>query len=337
MTFDINDVAAVVQVATDRYRGSVKNYSTDEADKLINEALVAANNGKNYIDVRDIRDGKCGALFTIMEQIIKKTVVQGLQGDEYFQSLVETKVVNQGDKPEFVVEDANWFTVSKMADGTQSLRRQRLTGVSKQTVPTFWNGIKIYDEMNRVLAGQANLAEIIRDVSNSFRKSILDEVYSVWANVTTAQLGGAVYDVTGAYSEESLVTIIDHVEAKSGQKATIYGTRSAIRKLTTGVVADAAKDDLYNMGYYGKFNGTPIALTPQRHAVGTDSFILPNDKVHVLAANGKPIKLVVEGNPLIATGSVLGNADLSQEYLYGQKYGIGFILSNGAIGRYTIS
>ena len=51
----------------------------------------------------------------------------------------------------------------------------------------------------------------------------------------------------------------------------------------------------------------------------------------------EPIKLVIEGNPLIVSSAAIQNQDLTQEYLYGQQFGIGFILSDGAIGRYTIS
>lgn len=59
-------------------------FSNDQADALITQALVAANNGKTFIDVRDIRDGKCGQLFTLLETVLKKIVVEGIQGDEYF-------------------------------------------------------------------------------------------------------------------------------------------------------------------------------------------------------------------------------------------------------------
>ncbi len=91
------------------------------------------------------------------------------------------------------------------------------------------------------------------------------------------------------------------------------------------------------MGYYGKFNGTPMMRQPQRHNVGADTFLIADDVVTVLAGPTKPIKLVIEGNPLIVSSAAIQNQDLTQEYLYGQQFGIGFILSDGAIGRYTIS
>ena len=337
MTLDFTDIAAVSQVMVDRCLGRVQAFSNDQADALITQALVAANNGKTFIDVRDIRDGKCGQLFTLLETVLKKIVVEGIQGDEYFNTLVETRVVAQGDKPEFDVVNADWFHVTKMAAGTQSLRRQKVTGSSKQTIPTYWYGVKIFEEMTKVLAGQANIADAMRTVAKSFKQEMLAGVYTMFAGATTAQLGGATYNQAGSYDEATLITLIDHVEAKTGNKATIIGTRAALRKISSGVTADSAKEDMYNMGYYGKFNGTPMMRQPQRHNVGADTFLIADDVVTVLAGPTKPIKLVIEGNPLIVSSAAIQNQDLTQEYLYGQQFGIGFILSDGAIGRYTIS
>ena len=46
-----------------------------------------------------------------------------------------------------------------------------------------------------------------------------------------------------------------------------------------------------------------------------------------------------EGNPIVLMGNPLDNADLTQEYLYGEKYGLGIVLAGGnaGIGLYKIS
>lgn len=50
----------------------------------------------------------------------------------------------------------------------------------------------------------------------------------------------------------------------------------------------------------------------------------------------KPIKCVYEGNPIVLMGDPMTNGDLTQEYLYGEKYGMGIVLAGGnaGIGRY---
>ena len=52
-----------------------------------------------------------------------------------------------------------------------------------------------------------------------------------------------------------------------------------------------------------------------------------------------PIKCVYEGDPIVVMGDPLSNGDLTQEYLYGEKYGMGIVLAGGnaGIGRYEIA
>ena len=56
----------------------------------------------------------------------------------------------------------------------------------------------------------------------------------------------------------------------------------------------------------------------------------------IIAGDDKPIKVVYEGNPIVLMGDPMTNADFTQEYLYGEKYGMGIVLAGGnaGIGRY---
>ena len=125
----------VVRLAVDTYKGKpAGQYSLDEANSVVYNAIVAANNGKNYLDKRDVRDGKCGELFAIIEETIVKTVIDGLQGNEFFMNMVEYKNLALGDTNEFFVPDDSLFYVDEVARGTQGLRRQRLNGGSSFSV-----------------------------------------------------------------------------------------------------------------------------------------------------------------------------------------------------------
>ena len=116
----------IVKLAIDSFRGRVEKYSTEQAQEVLRQALIEANNGKTSLNYKDIRDGKCNGLFTLIEEILSKTVVEGLQGDEVFNTLVEFRNVAEGDQNVFVVEDSNLFVVADAADGTQGIRRPRI-------------------------------------------------------------------------------------------------------------------------------------------------------------------------------------------------------------------
>ena len=183
----------IVKLAIDAYNGRVEKYSVDQSQDVLRKALVEKNNGKNYLDYKDIRDGKCQGLFTLIEEILSKTVVEGLQGDEYFNALAEMRNVAEGDSPVFIVEDNSVFVVSEAADGTQGIRRQRLGGSTETTIPTTLKTVRIYEEMNRVLSGRVDFNHFINKVAESFKQKLLNDMYTLWANATADQLGGTTY------------------------------------------------------------------------------------------------------------------------------------------------
>lgn len=335
------DMNEIVRVAVDAYHGTTTKYSVGESMDTLRQALVAANNGSTTLNYKDIRDGKCNGLFTLVEEILTRTIVEGFQGDEYFNSLVDFRNIALGDKNIFKVEDCDLFVVSDAADGTQGIRRQRLGGVSETSVPTSFKVVRIYEELNRVLSGQVDFNHFIDKVAESFRKKLLDDVYALWSTATADNFGGATYyPAAGAYDEDALLDLIAHVEAAAGGKpATIIGTKKALRNLKESIQSDGAKDEMHNMGYCGKFYGTPVVATPQRHKVNSTEFIFPDNVITVVAGDDKPIKVVYEGQSTVLLGDPTKNADFTQEYLYGEKYGMGIVLAGGnaGIGRYEIA
>lgn len=335
------DMKDIVKVAVDAYHGNVEQYSVGQSMELLHKALVEANGGSTVLNYRNIRDGKCSGLFTLIEEILSRTIVEGLQGDEYFNALVDFRNVAEGDKNIFVVEDSNLFVVAEAADGTQGIRRQRLGGTSEVSIPTSLKVVKIYDEMNRVLSGRVDFNTFINKVAESFRQQLLNDIYTLWSGATATDFGGTTYFPTaGSYDEDELLDLIAHVEAAAnGRTATIIGTKKAVRNLAPSIQGNDSESDLYNLGYYGKFYGTPVMVTPQRHKIGSTEFTLADDVLTIIAGDDKPIKCVYEGNPIVLMGDPMTTGDLTQEYLYGEKYGMGIVLAGGnaGIGRYEIA
>lgn len=331
----------IVKLAVDAYKGNVEKYSVRQSQDALRQALVEANNGKTTLNYKDIRDGKCNGLFTLIEEILSNTIVEGLQGDEFFNAMVDFRNVAEGDQNLFLVEDNNLFVVAEAADGTQGIRRQRLGGVSETSIPTSLKVVRIYEELNRVLSGRVDFNMFIQKVAESFRKKMLDDIYALWSGATAEQMGGVTYFPTaGAYDESALLELVEHVEAAAGGKqATIIGTKAALRNLKESIQANGAKDELHNMGYYGKFYGTPCVAVPQRHKVGSTEFVMDDKVLTIIAGDDKPLKVVYEGDPIVLMGDPMTNADFTQEYLYGEKYGMGIVLAgnNSGIGRYDMN
>ena len=328
----------LVQIAVDAYKGHVAgNYSTDDSMEVLRQALVEANGGSTTLDFKAIRDGRCNGVFSIVEEIINKTVIEGLPESCPLFQFVEWRDLKEGDTNVFELRDNGVFIVSDIAQGTQGLRRQRLTGGEEITVKTQLKGIKIYEELRRILAGRVDMNDLIDKVSEAFQKKIREDMYAAvagaFAGLSTPYSNGS----AGSFSEDKLTDIIDHVEAATGKKAYILGSKQAVRKITgvKGADASSAKEELFSMGYYGHFYTTPIVVMENAHKVGSTDFVLGND-LYIVAGDDKFIKAATEGETLIIPGNAIDNADLSQEYLMAMAYGMKAVICE-QMGIYKLS
>ena len=324
----------IVKLAVDAHKGTVEKYSVGQSQEALREALIELNGGSTKLDYRAIRDGKCPGLFALIEEILRATIPDDLAGNEFVQSMVDFRNVAEGDENLFLVEDAVLFSVDDIANGTQAIRRQRLAGPQEVVLPTTMKAVRIYEELNRILAGRVDFNHLIDVVAASFNRKIIDDIYTLWMNASAADIGGSTfYPAAGTYDEDTLLDLIAHVEAAAdGKPATIIGTKKACRQMQESIQSFSAKEELHNMGYYGKFFGTPVVALPQRHKVGTTNFLLPDDKLTIIAGDEKPIKFVYEGDPLVIMRNPEQNMDLTQEYFYGDKYGLGIVMAGGNAG-----
>ena len=317
----------LVQLAVDSYKGvATGEYSTSERSETIRKAMIEMNGGSAVMDYRAIRDGKCNGLFAYIEDVLTQTVIEGLpEGNPLF-DFVEQRNLKEGDQQKFLLEGKGSFIVSEIADGTQGLRRQRLNAGEEITVKTKKHGVKIYEELTRVLAGRVDFNKFIDMVAEAFIKQITEEMYEA---VVAGFAGLATpYAESGSFNEATLLKIVDHVEAATGQTAIILGSKQAVRKITgiTGADAKSAKEDLYAMGYFGHIGENAVVTMKNGHKAGTTDFILGND-LYIIAADDKFVKYVTEGESLIIPGNPTDNQDLSQEFLTIQCYGIKAIMS----------
>lgn len=327
--------ANLVKLAIDGYKGHVAgNYSVSDAQETLRAALVEANGGKTSFDIKDVRAGRCEKVFTIVEELVNAISEEGLRGDEFFMNMVEDRNMTLGDTPVFHIERDSLLAVADIAEGTQGVRRQRIEGGTDITVTTQLHAVKIYEELNRVLSGRIDFNKLVDSVSRSFVKNELDSAYAAFTGMFNKLQ--APYSESGSYDEEKLLTLVEHVEAATGQTAMIVGTKKALRKVTTAVVSDSAKEDLYNMGYYGKVAGIPMVAVKQRHETGSNKFILDDKNLYIFAGGSKPFKRVTEGDVVMLTGNPMTNADLTQEFLMAKRTGIAIVMDRD-YGIYKMS
>lgn len=329
----------IVNLGLDLYHGTAV-VPTEFADKrpveILRQALLNLNGGSPKFDYKSFRRNKV-EIFEIIEQIVPILVNEGLQGDEFFMNLVDEKNLAAGDMNEFVASDNTMFIVSEMANGIAIPRRQRIGEKTSVSVKTSLHGVRIFDELSRFLAGRIDWNAMIDNVTRAYKAEKLNGMYATFTGITAATPGlNNTYVTGGSYDEEKVLKLVEHVEAATGMNASIISTKAGLRKCTSAVMSDTAKDDYFNVGYYGKLAGVPMVSIKNRHAVGTDNFIFPDNKLYVIASGDKPIKHVTEGEAFVLEGDGTTKSDMTMEYLYTEKYGNALLVAD-KLGVYTIS
>lgn len=309
----------IVKLALDTMRNSVSgNFSAKEGSEVLRQAFIEMNGGSDKLTVKSFRDHP--QLFQLIEEVMPIMIQEGLRGDELAFNMVDYRNLAEGDQNRFWTEDNSDLIVAKIADGSTSIRRQRLNVGQYINIDTEMHAIKVYEELNRLLAGRVDFNTLVDRLTRSYTRDMRNQILAAFEGVTATTTGlNATYVKTGTFSAATLRELIDHVEASTGEKATILGTKAGLGKIVdsdanaVALTAASAKEDLYNLGYFGKFYATPMVSMRQVHKPGTDAFAINDNKIYVMAGNDKPIKFVREGEGLMVATDAFNNADLTQE------------------------
>lgn len=301
-----------------------------ESNEAMRNALIDLNGGSTKLDLRTFRPGT--ELFAFVEEAISIIENEGIKGDEFFMKFVDYRNVAEGDQAVFYTEDVDPFMVSQIGRGNQAIARQRINAYKQAEVKTWPRAIRVYEHISRLLAGRVDFEKFIQLVGQSVLKQKYDDIYNLF--LALAKTTPGMYDdvvFSGSYDEKDVLKVIEHVEADNNASASIIGTAGALRRLEMSIMADQAKDDLYSIGYYGKFFGTPTFRIRSRYKTGTKEFIWPDNRIYVVASNDKFIKFVTEGPGLLDRRSYTENFDLTEEYWYITQYGLALMLAH-AVG-----
>lgn len=224
------------QLAIDLYKGRTTEFSKEDMNKALREELISlcGTDKLNYKTMRKVKN----EVFEILEEALDILVGESIENE--MSGFAEYRNVAWGDKLTFDIPNPNLFKVAVIADGTGNLRRQRIdNGVL--TVETKMRGVKIYDEFYRFLSGRIDWIELVNRVSKSYVNGIYNDVYNaIYNNYSSLS---ATYGITGSFSASTLDTLVQHVEAATGLQAVIYGTKTALGKVSNAQISESMKDE----------------------------------------------------------------------------------------------
>jgi len=317
----------IIKLAVDLARGKVQNFSKEEANETLRKAFLDLGefSADGKIDRKTFRKHKV-EIFEILEEIINETLEEGLRNQ--FDGFAEYRNLAWGDTNLFKTPVNDIFRVALVSDGNGNIRRQRLRDGQEFSVSLDTYAIKIGEEFHRFLAGRIQWAELTSKIAESFQRDLTQRIY----NAVYSSYGkyNGTYHKTfanaGAMTEDDLVLMAMHIEARTGEKVAVYGTKLALRKLAPSNITEAMKDARNSVGYYGEISGIELREIQQSHQYGSDNFAIDNNFLLLLPQNAdKMVKVINEGDAIIQDQQGGTSADMMQEYFIAQRFGIAVI------------
>ena len=312
----------IQEISLDLYLNQPKKYSADEANEILRNAILDACGGK--FDRYTFMDNK-GKVFAVLSETLQVAV--GYAMYEKFSELADFHNVALGDTIKFKIEDTSLFKVYVTSRGNRDIDRQKLYD-KYITVQTERIAIKIYEELDRMLAGRINWATMINRVADSMAHEIGRRIYNAVYGAYDVLSAPYQVSMSGTFSATALETAIAHVEASTGKTAKVMGTKAMLGKITDAEVSDEMKNTKNKMGHYGVFRGTALEVLPQGHLAGTNTFAV-NDAFLIVVPDGeKIVKVVTEGETIVDDKTDGDRNDEQIEFYMAENIGISVIKSN---------
>ena len=339
---DVNDFMAFSDLLTETALGTQQVSKSEANAKIVEvfQGVLGLDKNSKAADVRKAIRRNQALVFDIIEETVQSLLVTGWGNDPWMMKYVDQRNLALGDKNEFYAEDDSVLSVMKIAGNHHDIIRQRLAGGSVQSINTYWVGIKIYAEFERVVMGLEDWAKFITKVYEAYDRYIKNTVYDAMVGYAASLTGE--FKKTGSLTAENLNALCDLVSTLTGMPVMIMGTRVALGKVielqNASYISDAMKNEHYRTGLLGMWEGKELVEIPQvfekgnPHKAKIDNTILWIMPV----ADEKFIKVVNEGDTQLKAVADNGtNMDMTYEYELQTKLGCAVML-NGAFGCWDI-
>lgn len=196
------------------------------------------------------------------------------------------------------------------------------------------------------MAGKVDWAGFIQKIYEAFDKKVNDMVYTSLMEAGSKVLPTDQFTKTGELSsttKDSLIELIEDVQAATGDEVIIMGTKTALSKLNavTDVnwISNGMKEERHTTGKLGIWEGTRLVEIPQRFAPNdTTTKLVDNKKLLIMpVADNRFIKIYNEGESQIKeVNDSATNMDMTIEYEYQMKMGVATIIGK-KFGMWTMA
>lgn len=285
------------KIAIDAYYNRTENFAQlrKSGDDIIRDEIlerIGEPMPSNKSEFRRYFKSISNECFGLLEKTI--TAVHNDVAFEPFGDFVQTEILDEGEAPDYTIENTDLFDVSVKATGVGTSLRQKMENGKLETTP-FVLTIKIYDEFFRFLTGRINWTSLVDRVAKSFSHKL--------ATIVTGTLFNAYDDSNNPFHvacnkdavDEKLQDVINKLSATVGD-VQILGTKAALSNIVGLGGAFFDGNDKRMFGYVKMFGGVPCVELAQGFDKEAKLYDIPNDKLLVVPTNSKLIYSAFEGD-----------------------------------------
>lgn len=167
---------------------------------------------------------------------------------------------------------------------------------------------------------------VAKSVENALMRIIVRGIENAYVPT-----GSETFGYAGTYSDDEVLRVAQNVEARTGLKPVIYGSKGALanlRKSSNALWSEAEKEEVRNLGHVGKFNGYDVVEIPN-FMDNNDELVLKQNMIFIIPDGTKVVKLLNEGNAeVFESTDQHARLDNQVEYQFIQRFQLGILKSN---------
>ena len=297
-----------------------EDYSVGAANEALREQFrILAGDYNSYR--RNKND-----IFEIMQEVVD--TVLPIKIMENYGQFAEIKTYAQGDKPSFTrktgrarakqfitkVGLAGIYEVFKLDKETFDIETTAYGGAAQVGLEEFLDGTVDFNEMIDI---------ILEGLDEAVYQEIAIALKAAADTLETPNKASGTGFVEANF--DPLLTVV-----RAYGTPVIYATLETAAQIVpdTGWVSDDMKNTMNRQGLVGMYKGAKVVVLPQSFTDETNTEkIMDDNLVYIIpeGANGKPVKVAMEGTTII---DEFENRDRSREIQAYKKFGVAFIVDN---------
>lgn len=313
-----------------------------DAQKLIKEKfslILGIDEKASAKEIRRAIQRNKYEIFAVIEDAIDDMLTSGWEYNTFYKQFVEVRNLALGDTNEFVVPDkTSVLSVGRLSGDHWDIDRQRLGYGSTFRVSTWWIGLGVYAEFEKVVLGREDWTYLVNKIYEAVDNYVNALVYEAVIGAAAKVMPGSTQfyktATLDAAAKPTFVTLCEDVQAANlGANIAIIGSKAALSRLSDLVPVDwrsqEDKLDHRRMGHVGMWEGYTCIEIPQVFAKNdtTTKLVDPNTLLIMPLTDEKFVKLVYEGNSMIReTTDNVTNQDMTYEVKYMTKLGVATLI-----------